>query len=309
MRRTDPLTLLDFLDLAAGFLRERHVDNARLNAELLLCEVVGLKRIELYLQFDRPLDQREVEAYRELLRRRVRREPLQYILGATEFYGREFHLTPAVLIPRPETEVLVETALEHLNKDRSNTNAAAEPERNGATRACRLIADIGTGSGCIALTIAAECPDVRMIATDVSEDALAVARENADRMELADRIDFRLGDLLDPLAGHVVDAIVSNPPYVATTEREMLQPEVRDYEPEMALFAGDDGLSVLRRLIKAAPPHVRPGGFVALEIGLGQADRVRALWQEAAPAWSTRAVLDLAGVERIIVAMRPAAQH
>jgi release factor glutamine methyltransferase len=295
MSNSDPRTLLDFLGLASDFLDERGAENARLNAELLLCEVVGLKRIELYLAFDRPLARDEIDAYRSLLARRAKGEPLQYILGFTEFYGRRFRVGRDVLIPRPETEVLVETALERISADQTSHGVDAS----------HVIADIGTGTGCIGLTLAAECPDARVIATDVSDNAIAVARQNAVELGLTDRVEFRLGDLLEPVAGEPVIGIVSNPPYVAEADREKLQVEVRDHEPALALFAGEDGLDVIRRLIEAAPRALPDLRFVALEIGLGQSDRVAELWRRSAPDWELAKVRDLAGIERIIVATAP----
>ncbi len=293
MNATESRTLLDYLTLASDFLRDRGIESHRLNAELLLCDAIGLRRIDLYLQFDRPLGPNETDVYREHLARRAKGEPLQYILGVAEFYGRQFVVNPHVLIPRPETEILVETAIDSLTKA-------------DAADAAPLVADIGTGSGCIALTIAAEIAAARVVATDLSADALSVARANADSMDLASRVEFRAGDMLEPLAGQRVDAIVSNPPYVADSDREKLQIEVRDHEPEAALYAGPDGLHATRRLIDASPAHLEPGGFVALEVGLGHSDAVRALWRERAPDWVVTTVRDLAGVERIVVASRPA---
>ena len=228
--------------------------------------------------------------YREHIRRRAAGEPVQYILGQTEFYGRDFRVTPAVLIPRPETEVLVERVLERIE-------GIQDP----------IVADIGTGSGVIAVTIAAERPDARVTATDISPDALAIARENASVHECADRIDFREGDLLAPLGEERCHAVVSNPPYVADADRETLQREVRDHEPSEALFGGPDGLAIIRRLVESAPEHTLPGGIVAFEIGAGQADAVRSLWHDAAPDWDVEVARDLAGVERIVIASRAGA--
>jgi release factor glutamine methyltransferase len=225
-----------------------------------------------------------------MVRRRGRGEPLQHILGSAEFHGREFLVTPDAFIPRPETETLVEVALNRLQGIQAP-----------------LVADIGTGCGCIALTIAAERTDARLIATDISAKALDLARRNAARLNLADRVEFRLGDLTAPLEGSRVHALVANLPYVSSRARDTLPPEVRDWEPEIALFAGEDGLSVIRGLVGEAPSVVLPGGFVAMEVGLGQAAQVVALWKTTARDWEVEVRSDLAGIERIVVALCPTA--
>jgi len=285
MSRDEPGKLLDYLSRSAEFFRARGVENPRLSAERLLCAVLDSRRIDLYLQFDRPLSPAEVSRYRELVRRRAQGEPLQYILGTTEFYGREFVVTRDTLVPRPETETLVEKVLSRM-----------------AGRAAPAVADVGTGCGCIAVTIALERPDARVIATDISEKALAVARRNAERHGVLERVDFRLGDLLSPLAGEPVQVVVANLPYVSYAERPSLPREVRDWEPEVALFAEDDGLAVISRFVAQAPKVVVAGGFVALEIAMGQAERVVALWHTFAPGWSVEVEEDLGGVKRIVIA-------
>jgi release factor glutamine methyltransferase len=199
------------------------------------------------------------QRYEALIARRAGREPLAYVIGAREFWGRSFEVTPAVLIPRPETELIVETALALLADE----------------RAPFAIADVGTGSGCLAVTLAAERPNARVVATDLSEEALAVARRNAAKHAVAGRVEFIGTDLLssvDPL----FDLIVANPPYVPERDREMLQPEVRDYEPPAALFAPAAGLGVIARLLAQAPARLKPGGRLIFEFGYGQADAVRA---------------------------------
>ena len=288
MTRKQPETLLDYLNLATDYLTRHTVDHPRLNAEMLLCEALGMKRLELYLQFDRPLSTSEVDAFRDMLRRRGTRQPLQYILGHEEFYGRRFLVTPDVLIPRPETEILVETVLKRL-KDRT------EP----------VIADIGTGSGCIAVTLAAEIPGAHVTAADISDAALTVARKNARNAGVEEAVSFVQGDLLAPLRGKQFDAIVSNPPYVPEGDRDGMQPEVRDYEPALALFSGPDGLSIIREIVAGCAALIRPGGLVALEIGIHQSGAVRALWREHAPDWNVEVVQDLAGIDRIILAACP----
>ena len=288
MTTKPPTTLLDYLGLATKHLTDRGVDSPRLNAERLLAGALGMGRLDLYLQFDRPLDSEEVDTFREMLRRRGRREPLQYILGHEEFYGREFIVTPDVLIPRPETEILVQEVLSRLK---------GKPAPS--------VADVGTGSGCIAISIAAEVPEASVTATDISPAALNVAYRNAKALGLADRVELLKGDLTEPLTGRTFDAIVSNPPYVASGDATDMQAEVRDHEPATALFAGRDGLDVIRRLVPAAVRMVNPGGFLAMEIGLGQSADVAALCREHAPEWSVEIVQDLARIDRIVIATRP----
>ena len=223
--------------------------------------------------------------------RRAAREPVAYITGRREFYGRAFRVTPDVLIPRPETELAIDEALALL--------AARTPTSSPD------ILDVGAGSGCLAVTLALECPDGRVVATDVSAAALAIAEGNARAHGVQSRVSFEQA----PLTGGRVrafDLVVSNPPYVAETDRDALPADVREYEPALALFGGPDGLSVMRELIPAAACALRPGGALVLEIGLGQAAAVERLLESAGLAWvATRA--DLAGTPRIVVAERPAA--
>jgi release factor glutamine methyltransferase len=282
-----PVSLLEYLTLASDHLNRRGIENARLNAERMLAHVLSVARIELYLRFDQPLKPEEVSRFRDMLRRRSDGEPLQYLLGSTEFYGREFLVNPDVLIPRPETETLVETVI----------------ERVADAREC-VLADIGTGSGCIAITLAAEIAESRVLAVDISPGAVALAKENADCLGIAN-VEWFTGNLTDPLGDTQVDVLVSNPPYVSENDRETLQIEVRDHEPALALYAGKDGLTIIRDLIQRCPRHVKPGGFAAFEIGMGQADAVVALWNDTAPDWAVEVVKDLAEIDRIVIATRP----
>lgn len=278
---------------AADYMAERGIENARLEAELLLASVLGLTRLELYLHHDRPLVEAEKEEFRRLVRRRVKREPLQYILGEVQFRELRLHVDPRVLIPRPETEVLVGEVLAWASK-----KVGSAAGWDGLTAV-----DIGTGSGAIALSLAKEGPFARVVATDVSADALEVARENAEGNGLADRVEFRQGSLWDALEeGERFDVIVSNPPYVAESERGALQPEVAEWEPPEALFAPGGGLSVLAALVDGAPEHLRPGGLLAVEIGLGQAQRVVERIESRGAYGTPRVVKDLAGRERVILA-------
>jgi len=252
------LPLLEVLRGAESYLAERGVENPRLNAEHLLAHALELKRMELYLQFDRPLTESERAPLRDLVKRRGAREPLQHLLGTAEFHGRTFACDKRALVPRPETEQLVELALELVKTKTSTT-----------------LLDIGTGSGVIALTLALELPSATIHATDLSPDALALAAENATRHALTDRLVFRQTDLLPP-DNTKFDLIIANLPYIPTDEIAALSPEVR-HDPVTALDGGPDGLDLIRRLIETAPERLSPGGALLLEIGAGQADAVNTL--------------------------------
>lgn len=254
----ETLPLLEVLRGAETYLAARGVDSPRLNAEHLLARALGLKRMELYLQFDRPLGEQDRAPLRDMVKRRGAREPLQHILGTAEFHGRTFTCDRRALIPRPETEQLVEIALDMMR-------ALPAP----------AILDAGTGSGIIALTLAIELPSAEVHATDTSTDALALATENAARHALAERVAFSQADLL-PEKASPFDLIVANLPYIPSPEIPGLQPEVA-HDPASALDGGPDGLDIIRRLIEQAPAHMTPGGALLLEIGLGQADTVAAL--------------------------------
>jgi release factor glutamine methyltransferase len=254
----ETVPLLEVLRGTERYLADRGVENPRLNAEHLLAHALGLKRMELYLQFDRPLTESERAPLRDLVKRRGAREPLQHVLGTAEFHGRTFACDKRALVPRPETEQLVELALEMAK------------EKPAAT-----ILDIGTGSGVIALTIALELPSATLHATDLSPDALALAAENAARHALTDRIVFHQADLLPPDDARF-DLIIANLPYIPAEEIASLSPEVR-HDPASALDGGADGLDLIRRLIETAPDRLAPGGALLLEIGLGQADAVNTL--------------------------------
>jgi release factor glutamine methyltransferase len=282
---------LELTRKAAAVLAERAFENPRLEAELLLAGVLGVKRLDLYLQHDRPVAPAELERFRACVRRRLRHEPVQYILGRAAFRKLELHVDQRVLIPRPETEVLVGAVLDWC----------------AAAGTAGSVLDIGTGSGAIALSLAQEGGFRRIVASDVSADALDVARANAARLGLADRIEFRHGPLFDALpADERFDVIVSNPPYVADHERDALMPEVRDHEPAGALFAGADGLAVIEALVMRAPGRLEAGGLLALEIGATQADAVQALAGKAGGYAGMRMLPDLAGRPRVLLMEHPA---
>lgn len=281
------------LDRAASQLQASGIPDARLEAGELLAAVMGCKRLELLLRREQELSGAQLDALEAAVARRAAGEPLQYIVGWTQFRELELRVDRRVLIPRPETEVLVEVVLRW----------AWDRVRGGMNDVGSLTAlDLGTGSGAIALSLALEGPFGSIVATDVSADALEVAAENARRAGLEGRVELRAGGLWEPVRGDRFDVVVSNPPYVAESERDTLPAEVVEWEPAAALFGGPDGLEVLDAIVAGAPAHLRPGGLLALEVGYGQAeavaDRVRATGVFT-PAWVTR---DLANRERIVLA-------
>src|SRR4051794_39778364 len=252
------MTVLEVLQSSTEYFKKREIESPRLNAEHLLAFALKRKRIELYLEFERALTEAELAPLRELVRRRGQGEPLQHLLGTVEFAGHVFLCDHRALVPRPETEQLVEKIA-----DCRLPNAD-----------CRIL-DVGTGSGVIALSLAMKFPEARVTATDVSEDSLSLARENAERLGLTRRIEFVRSDLLRNVSGPF-DLIVANLPYIAAGDRSTLSREVlRD--PETALFGGERGDELVRRLIEDAPTHFAPGGLLALEFGFGQADDLAAL--------------------------------
>ncbi len=259
---SETLPLLDVLRGAENYLAARGVENARLNAEHLLAHTLGIRRMELYLQFDRALGESERAPLREMVRRRGTREPLQHILGTVGFHGRTFACDKRALIPRHETEQLVEIVIE------------IAKAKSGAS----TMLDVGTGSGIIALTLALELPNAVIHATDTSCDALALAAENATRHGLAGRITFHQADLLPP-DNSQFDLIVANLPYIPACDIAGLAEEVR-HDPPSALDGGPDGLGIIRRLIEATPDRLTPGGALLLEIGTGQSDAVATMMEE-----------------------------
>jgi release factor glutamine methyltransferase len=259
------VTVLEGIQKSADFLAKKGVEPARLHAELLLAHVLKLPRMKLYLDFERVLEAMEVDRLRELVQRRGRREPLQHIVGSTSFCGLEIVLNRDVFIPRPETELLAEAGWQFLS--------TLNPQPSTAL-------DFGTGSGCLAIAIAVKCPAVKVHALDSSPAALAVARQNAAAHGVSDRIEFLESDGFAALSrGILFDLIISNPPYIPSTEIQSLQPEVRDYDPRAALDGGTDGLDFFRRLALEARPFLKPGGRILLEFGDGQADSVRKIFE------------------------------
>jgi len=286
------VTVLEGIQRSSEFLARKGVDSPRLQAELLLARVVGLERMQLYLNFERSLSAQETDALRELVKRRGQREPLQHILGSTSFCGYEILVNRDVLIPRPETELLAEQGWTFLNQ----LEAAAEPELSAL--------DLGTGSGCVAIALAAKCPTVDIYASDISTKALAVAKENAMKNGVTERIRFFPGDGFAALdSGSRFHLIISNPPYIPTAEIETLAPEVRDYDPRPALDGGPDGLDFFRRLGGEAADFLMRDGKLMLEFGDGEAEAIRKILEEQ--KWIVEAITgDYTGRSRTLVARR-----
>jgi release factor glutamine methyltransferase len=283
------LTIAEVIAAAAGRLSAQGIEDAWLDAEVLLGHVLGRERAWLVAHYPDRFEDPLRLPYEQVIARRAKREPLQYIIGMQEFWGIPFTVTPDVLIPRPETELVVEEAL------RRNVKVPAP-----------LIVDLCTGSGCIAVSLAKELPEARIFATDRSAAALDIARENARRNGVADRIRCIEGDLFGPLdeldLGERIDIITANPPYVRDGERPGLQPEVRNFEPELALFAGPKGTEVAERIIGGAPRYLRTGGSLIMEMGIGQAATLRTMVEKISSYRAPCILKDLAGIERVIVA-------
>lgn len=271
-------TVRRVLDWTREYLTSKGVENSRRETEWLLVAALGLDRIGLYVNFDKPLTDRELAACRELVSRRARREPLQYILGTQEFMGLDFLVNRAVLIPRHDTEVLVAEALKWASATSS-------------------ILDIGVGSGCIAVSLAKSLPEADVWGVEMSPEALDLARKNAEHHGVT--VTFVEGSLFAPLSGKRFDLIVSNPPYIPTADLATLQPEVRDYEPKQALDGGADGLDFYRSIVSAAPAHLSPEGWLMVEVGIGQAPPVMAILS-AAGFGNCFTAHDPAGVERVV---------
>lgn len=279
-------TIAEAIAEGAARLESSVVGEARRTAGVLLCHVLGIERTQLLTQSEQTVSEGDYKSFLRLIERRANGEPLQYITGHQEFYGIDFIVSPDVLIPRPETEFLVERVI-----------ALAETIEDEQP----LIVDIGTGSGCIAVAVAMHAPRARLIAIDVSEAAIDLAKRNAERHSVQERIEFRAGDLLTPLVGlkGSIDILASNPPYVIEGRTELIQREVRDWEPRIALFGGSDGLEFYRRLLLEGLDFVRPGGFMVVEIGYGQFDAITEMI--AASSWELVDYRrDLQGIPRTI---------
>jgi release factor glutamine methyltransferase len=262
-------TIQKLLNWTAERFTEKGIDSPRLSAELLLSHVLAMQRIELYTQFDKSVTRQQLDQLHDLVKRACQNEPIPYLTGKTEFYSLELSVTPDCMIPRPETELLAERAIEFLRS------------RSGKQFVC----DLCTGCGCIAIAIAKNFPDVQIIATDISDAALKTAAKNIEKHQLNDRIRLLCGDLFDPVMPRLdvdkFDLIVCNPPYVSADEFEKLDKNVKDYEPKSALFAGADGLDIYRQISRKVDQFLKPDAALMLEIGYGQGQAVRELLEKA----------------------------
>lgn len=269
------------------YLKRSRVESPQLDMSLILAHVLGTDRLGIYTDLERPLDETERTAARALLARRAKREPMAYILGQREFYGLTLRVASGVLIPRPETELLVEFVIDWAGKQAVDT---------------LRMADIGTGSGAIALAGAAEIKHSRWLATDTSPEALAIAKDNAERLALTERVAFAEGAFCAPLAGHIFDAICANPPYIDAADRPTLAPEITEYEPVQALFSEHAGLAHLETLIEQAPTHLRSGGLLVMEHGQGQGQTLCEVLAHAGHWHAIQSHHDYNGIDRFVSA-------
>ncbi len=285
-------TIQKLLTWITEYLTKNEVDAPRLSGELLLSHVLELSRIDLYTQYNKPVGQAHLAQLRGLVKRAGQHEPVAYLVGRTEFYSLQMEVDGNCLIPRPETELLVQKAIEFLRT------------REGTQHVC----DLCTGSGCIAVAIAKNVPDAKVTATDLSDAALAMAARNVEKHELQDRVELLCGDLFEPLVPHLDvtqwDLIVCNPPYVSAAEYEALDKNVKDYEPPSALLAGDDGLDVYRRLAEGIDRHLKPGGTLLLEIGYAQGPAVREILMDTGLFAEVTVEKDDQNNDRIVTARR-----
>jgi release factor glutamine methyltransferase len=286
-----PWTVLKLLQWTSDYFTQKGVDAPRASAELLLAHVLSQDRLSLYLNYDSPLEPPELAAFRQCIKRRVAGEPVQYITGSKEFWSLKLWVSPAVLIPRPETEVLVETVVDFVR------------QREFTWKGVRTI-DVGTGSGAIAIALAKELPSMKIVATDLSAAALRLARENAIQHQVDDRIHFVRTDMFAGISGARggFSVLVANPPYVSHAEFPELPREVRDFEPRYALDGGADGLAVIRHIVAQAPPILQSSGALFMEMGAGQAERVIALVRSTQQYRQHRVIKDYSGIDRILVA-------
>ncbi|MBI1923586.1 peptide chain release factor N(5)-glutamine methyltransferase [Candidatus Poribacteria bacterium] len=278
--------VIDLIQWTTEYFERHNIPTPRLDAELLLGHLLQKSRLQLYLHFETPVFQEQLSAFRELVKKRVDHTPVSYLTNHREFMSLNFYVDGRVLIPRPETEILVETVLQ---------------SQKGK---CRLI-DIGTGSGAIAISLAVNCPDSEIVATDLSADALIVAQQNAALHHCADRLTFLQGNLFEPaqeLESQRFDWIVSNPPYVSEEDFPTLSPDVRDHEPKIALIAGGDGLDIIRRLVADAPRFLNPHGQLIMEIGYNQSGAVQQLIQSNPAYNECQVIKDYSGIERVVIA-------
>ncbi|MHC4478460.1 MAG: peptide chain release factor N(5)-glutamine methyltransferase [Planctomycetota bacterium] len=285
-------TIQKLLDWIAGHFTEKGIDSPRLSAEMLLSHVLDMKRIELYTQFDNPVAKPQLDRLHQLVKRAAQNEPIAYLIGRTEFYCLTLQVSPDCMVPRPETELLTERAIEFLR----------------TRKAAQSVCDLCTGCGCIAVAIAKNHPAAQIIATDISDAALAVAAQNIESHDLKKRIKLLCGDLFDPIVPELdvssFDLIVCNPPYVSAVEFAKLDKNVKDHEPKLALFAGQDGLDVYRRIAAQVGPYLKPDAALMLEIGYAQGPAVRDLLDKTGLFAQIKIEKDLHNNDRIVTASK-----
>jgi len=285
-------TIQKLLIWITEYFTEKCIDLPRLNAELLLSHVLSMKRIELYTQFNKPVTSQQLDQLHDLIKRAGQNEPVAYLIGKTEFYSLEIDITADCMIPRPETELLVERAIEFLRSRRD----------------AQLVCDLCTGCGCIAVAIAKNFSNARIIATDISDSALKVAATNIKKHRLENRITLLAGDLFEPLVPQIdtekFDLIVCNPPYVSASEFEALAKNVKDYEPKLSLFAGTDGMDIHRRIIEIADSFLKPDAALMLEIGYAQGQAIRQLLEQKGAFGEIKIEKDFNNNDRIALARK-----
>jgi len=314
-------TIQKLLNWVTEYLTNKNIDSPRLSAELLLSHVLKMKRIELYTQFDKPVARQQLDKLHDLVKRAGQHEPIAYLTGKTEFYSLEMNVTPDCMVPRPETELLVERAIEFLrNRPVRNSTMFKTTQKeeisNGASTGTQFVCDLCTGCGCIAVAIAKNFPHARIIATDISDAALNVAAQNVEKYQLNERITLLFGDLFDPIVPKMdfeklvpdydqgFDLIVCNPPYVSATEFEKLDKNVKDYEPGPALLAGNDGLDIYRKIFEKVDQFLKPNAALMLEIGFTQGQVIKELLEKAGAFAEIKIEKDLQKNDRIVIAKK-----
>lgn len=284
---TENWTTLKLIKWTTDYFVEKRVDTPRLDAELLLAHVFQMDRTHLYMNFDKPVLKTELSAFKKLLKRRAKGEPVQYIIGYQEFWSVKMMVDPSVLIPRPDTELLVEEGIKELNRSFSQTDMIE-------------ILDIGTGSGALAIAFATELKKAHVTAVDKSHKAVIMAEKNIEKQALSSAITLTEGDLFDKLGGKTFHLILSNPPYIPTGELSELQPEIRDYEPLSALDGGIDGLDYFKIIIPDSDDYLKSGGWLMVEHGEGQSEQVQDIFKKSGFYESIEAVKDLSGIYRVV---------
>jgi release factor glutamine methyltransferase len=281
-------TVAAVLQWTSEHFKKNHMATPRLDAEVLLAHLLKTDRVGVYSHYDRPLDLKERQGFRELIRRRMKHEPVAYITGHREFFSLDFLVEPGVLIPRPETELLVEKVLEIREEFKSKQIS---------------ILDMGTGCGNIAITLAHLMPHSKITACDISRESIRISKNNAQRLG-DDFVEFLQGDLFEPVRSRRFDMIVSNPPYITQKELETLEPDIREFEPQLALDGGEDGLDFYRRLIGESEGHLRNGGYILLEIGAYQAAAVKDIFDTTESIHYCQIMKDYAGYDRVIIGQK-----